>query len=692
MPVKLGIDIGGTFTDFVILDTENNTVRVGKGLTTPAAPSDGVVNGTDALLSRHDLTMDQLAQVVHGTTLVTNAVIERKGAKTGLITTRGFQDTLEIGREIRYDMYDFSIERPEPLVPRYLRREVSERISVDGDVVTPIDFQDAENQLDVLLEQDIESLAICLLHSYRNPQHEEALKELVVQRTAHLPISLSSEVAPEIREYDRTSTTVANAYVKPLIRQYLERLQSELARRGLRGELYIMLSSGGLTTVDTALEHPIRLIESGPAAGAIASAFIGKQLDIDNLLSFDMGGTTAKICLIQHGEPAQSRELEAARVRRFAKGSGFVIKVPVIEMLEIGAGGGSIAYIDDMGLLKVGPQSAGAEPGPACYGRRGTQPTVTDADLVLGYLDPEYFLGGEMPLDLTAAEWAIKQHIADPLGLSVVEAAQGINDVVNDNMANAARVHAAERNQDARNSTLVAFGGAGPVHAFRMAKALRMRRIICPPAAGVMSALGFLVAPFTFDLARSYVSRLADVDWAHLNDLYAEMEQKGRALLGNAGVPDSQIEIRRSMDARYTGQGFEVEAEVPEGVLDQSHSVVLEENFYRTYERLFSRYITDVAVEALTWRLEVRSPSESFQILYDHPEGRHEEGMKGTRKVYFPEAGSFTDCPVYDRYSMPAGSRCDGPAIVEEQESTVVIGPGSRAFVDSGLHLIIDLA
>lgn len=691
MIFKLGVDIGGTFTDFVILETDTNTIRVGKGLTTPEDPSSGVITGTSHLLEQHDLEMSQLQQVVHGTTLVANSIIERKGATTGLITTRGYRDTLEIGRELRYDMYDIFIDRPRPLVPRYLRCEVNERVGADGEVVIPLDMDDVEKQVSNLVGQDVESVAVCLLHSYRNPEHERAIGKYIAGQFPDLPISLSCDVAPEIREYDRTSTTVANAYVKPLVQRYLDRLRSELGDRNLTGQIYIMLSSGGLTTIEVAREHPVRLLESGPAAGAIASAFFGKQLGIKDLLSFDMGGTTAKICLVKDSTPAHAREFEAARVRRFSKGSGFSLKVPGIEMIEIGAGGGSIAYIDEMGLLKVGPESAGALPGPACYGRGGTRPTVTDADLILGYIDPGYFLGGEMALDRAAAEAAIETDIAKPLGISVVEAARGIHDVVTDSMANAARVHAAERNHDARQSTLMAFGGAGPVHAYRMAKALRIRRFVCPPAAGVISALGFLVAPFTFDLARSYISRLHEIDWELLNGLYSEMEQQGREMLRDAGIADDEITVRRTMDARYAGQGFEVEADVPAGGLGPEHEAVLRDSFYATYQRLFSRHITDVPIETLTWRLEVKSPSNTFDIIYDQQGKRYPDGIKGSRDVYFHEIGAHTNCTVYDRYSLLPGTTIEGPAIVEERESTVVLGPDTRGCVDSNLNLTVDL-
>lgn len=691
MILKLGVDIGGTFTDFVILETETNTIRVGKGLTTPEDPSSGVIEGTSRLLEQHHLDMAQLQQVVHGTTLVANSIIERKGAKTGLITTQGYRDTLEIGRELRYDMYDIFIDRPQPLVPRDLRFEVTERIGADGEVVIPLDVADVKMQVDDLVGQGVESLAVCLLHSYRNPEHERAIGKDISDHAPNLAVSLSCDVAAEIREYDRTSTTVANAYVKPLVQRYLDRLRSELGDRNLQGQIYIMLSSGGLTTIEVAREHPVRLLESGPAAGAIAAAFFGDQLGIKDLLSFDMGGTTAKICLVKDSTPAHAREFEAARVRRFSKGSGFSLKVPGIEMIEIGAGGGSIAYIDEMGLLKVGPQSAGAQPGPACYGRGGPQPTVTDADLILGYIDPNYFLGGEMVLDRTAAEAAIDEDIAKPLGISVVEAARGIHDVVTDSMANAARVHAAERNHDARDSTLMAFGGAGPVHAYRMAKALRIRRFVCPPAAGVISALGFLVAPFTFDLARSYISRLNEIDWELLNGLYTEMEHQGREMLRNAGIADDQISVRRTMDARYAGQGFEVEANVPLGELDSDHEAVLRDSFYATYQQLFSRHITDVPIETLTWRLEVKSPSNTFDIVYDQQGTRYPNGIKGSRDVYFHELGAYTDCMVYDRYSLRPDTHVAGPAIVEERESTVVLGPDTRATVDTNLNLTVEL-
>lgn len=689
--LTLGIDVGGTFTDFVLLDEEKKSITVGKLLTTPQDPSLGVLEGTKRLLDKIGVSITSLHYAVHGTTLVANVLIERRGAKTGLISTQGFRDTLEIGRELRYDLYDLFIERPEPLVPRYLRREVSERVAWDGRVLRPLNQDELKAVAQDFQQEGIIALAICFLHSYRNPTHEQAARAFLAEHFPRFQVCLSSEVAPEIREYDRTSTTVGNAYVQPLMKGYLGHLQAKLHEMGLRGELYIMLSGGGITTVPVAEEFPIRLVESGPAAGAIASAFYGQLIDKPDLISFDMGGTTAKICLITRGQPSHAHEFEAARVRRFKKGSGLLVKVPVVEMIEIGAGGGSIAHLDPMGLLKVGPQSAGADPGPACYGRGGTEPTVTDADLILGYLDADYFLGGEMALDQAAAEQAIKK-LADAMGIGIVEAALGIHDVVNDNMATATRIHIAERGLDPRRYSLMAFGGAGPVHAYRVAKLLKLKEVICPLGAGTTSALGLLVAPMSFDFVQSYVARLDNLDWEHLNHIFANMEGQAAAMLAQAGVPPERITMARSAEMRYVGQGYEIPVPIPAGQLTPEQLEAIKGLFYSSYEKLFDRYLTDVPVEALTWRLAAAGPPPAVDLRFatDGP-SRYKDGIKGRRQIFIPELKDFVECAVYDRYSLTPGMAFRGPAVVEEKESTVIVGPEATAKIDDYLNLIMEL-
>ncbi|MCC7273211.1 MAG: hydantoinase/oxoprolinase family protein [Alphaproteobacteria bacterium] len=686
--VRIGIDVGGTFTDFVMVDEARGLIFTGKRLTTPGDPSVAIIEGTERLLREAGTAIGDVDSIVHGTTLVTNTVIERKGARVGLITTRGFRDSLEMGSEIRYDLYDLFLERPEPLAPRYLRLEVDERIDAGGAVLRPLDPAAVRAAGEALLREGVEAIAVCFLHSYRNDAHERLAREVLAELAPGLPVCISSEVAPEIREFERGSTTVANAYVLPLMRDYLARLETRLRAMGLDGTLYVMLSGGGITTIRAAQQFPIRIIESGPAAGAMGASFYSRLIGADHLISFDMGGTTAKMCLIDEGRPEHAHEFEAARVRRFRKGSGLPLKVPVIDLIEIGAGGGSLARVDPMGLLKVGPESAGSQPGPVCYARGGTEPAVTDADLLLGYLSPEYFLGGEMKLDLDAVRAAMETRVARPLGLDVTAAAAGIHSIVNENMAAATRMYIAEKGRDPRRYTMIAFGGAGPVHAYGLAKLLKLRRIVCPLGAGVMSALGFLVAPSAIDFVRSYVARLEGIDWDHLNRLFDEMEAEGRRLLADAGVTD--VAIRRHADMRYVGQGFEIGVALPAGRLGPESVAAVRDEFLATYERLFDRRIAEVPIEALTWRLGAAGPTPDIRLHFAGAQTGEGTARKGTREVYFPETG-YVACPVYSRYALAEGAELRGPAVIEERESTVVVGADARVTVDRYLNLVIDI-
>ena len=688
---RVGVDIGGTFTDIFLLCEESGEVAIGKVLTTPRDPAAAVVNGLRDLLAEQGVAPAAVTHLVHGTTLITNAIIERKGAKTGLITTTGFRDALEIGRERRYDIYDISLENPEPLVPRFFRREVNERLDYTGRVVTPLDPAEALAVIRSLAVDGVEALAVCLLHSFRNPAHELLIKRLVAEHFPHLACSLSCEVMPEIREYERTSTTVANVYVKPLARQYLDKLNADLRALGLPRDLFIMLSNGGITSCEIASEYPIRLIESGPAAGALAASFYSTRKKLERVISFDMGGTTAKICLIDHGTPLVTSDFEAARVYRFKKGSGLPLKVPVIEMIEIGAGGGSLARVDKLGLLKVGPDSAGAEPGPACYDRGGDEPTVTDADLVLGYLSPDYFLGGKMRLNLEKARQAIEHKIARPLKVDLLRAAWGIHQVVNENMANAARIHLVEKGRDPRDYSLIAFGGAGPVHAYRVAERLKLKTLVCPLAAGVTSAFGMLTAPLAFDFVQSYVTSLSDLDFAILEQLYADLETRGRHLLAAAGV-EGAITVTRSADMRYLHQGSEIHVPLPPGLLTRADLPALRRAFAEEYERLYKRLNPGVEIEVVNWRLVASGPRPQIALQPPAASGRSlAAACKGERLVYLPEYEDFVPCSVYDRYLLPVGATCSGPAIVEERECTVVIGPGAQANVDEEQNLVIGL-
>jgi N-methylhydantoinase A len=688
--VRIGIDIGGTFTDLLLVDDDTGAVTVVKTLTTPADPSNAVDAGVREALAAAGASPALVGNVIHGTTLVTNAIIERTGDPTALITTKGFRDALEIRREHRYDMYDLFLEPPKDIVPRYLRFEVDERLLSDGSVLRGLNRGEVGALVRAIASRGIKAIAVSLLHAYQNPVHEQQIGEIIAEVAPGVQTSLSSEVVPEIKEYERTSTTVCNAYVKNLVDRYLAEIDRKLRAAGIPGQLYIMLSSGGIATVDTSRRFPIRLLESGPAAGALAAAHVGRLAGHADLLSFDMGGTTAKVCLIEDERPLRSSQLEVDRIYRFKKGSGLPIKIPVIEMIEIGAGGGSIARIDALGLLQVGPESAGADPGPACYGRGGAAPTVTDADLVLGYLDAQFFLGGQMPLDVRAARDAIQEHIASRLGMSVVHAAWGIHQIVNENMANAARVHAIDRGKNPRAFPLFAFGGAGPVHAFGVASILRSPAVILPPGAGVGSTLGFLTAPLAFDFARTSVEALDEVDWDRVNRILASMEQEGVALLERSGVRAENVTIARSADLRYVGQGHEVTVPLPRDAFGPASRQRIVEAFGAVYRRLYGRVADGIALEAVNWRVVVSGPAPSLDlqrtVLGD---GTAAAALKGRRPVYFPQYGDYHVTPVYDRYRLGPGATLTGPAVVEERESTAVIGPASVGVIDRFSNLIV---
>ena len=686
---RVGIDIGGTFTDLVLIDDASGERAIGKVLTTPGDPSKAVEEGLRGLLDREDVAADQLKTIIHGTTLVTNALIERRGAPTALLTTEGFRDAVAIGTEHRYDMYDIFLEKPEPLVPRRLRYGIRERILDDGSVLRELDEEQVRSVAAEIVERGIGAVAVSFLHGFRNPAHEQRVAEILAKEAPGIAVSLSSEVSPEIREYERTSTTIANVYVRPLVERYLQKLEERLRDLGFEGSFYVMLSNGGTASVETACRFPVRLLESGPAAGSLAAAFHGKAAGFSDVLSFDMGGTTAKACLIDDGEPLTSTDFEVARVYRFKKGSGLPVKTSVIEMIEIGAGGGSIARVGPLGLPKIGPESAGADPGPACYGRGGEEPTVTDADLLLGYLDPNFFLGGEMGLDYGAAENAMKT-VSDPLGIDPLEAAWGVHQVVDENMANAARVHAVERGKDPRKYLLLAFGGAGPVHAHRVARALGVPGFVAPLGAGTASAFGFLCAPLSFDLARSLYGRLDRLDWDAANAALEEMEAEGRQLLQTSGVTDEDVLVRRLGEMRYIGQGHEVGVRLPEGRLGPDDVGEISDGYREEYRRLYGREGPDVPLETITWRVEVSAPRPEIPQEEEKGDPRSlDEARKGERDIYLPENEGFTEVPVYDRYVLDPGATFDGPAVVEERESTVVIGPDTEAEIDGARNLIV---
>jgi N-methylhydantoinase A/oxoprolinase/acetone carboxylase beta subunit len=688
---RLGCDIGGTFTDFVLLDDRTGEIRINKCLTTPSDPSDAVENGIRDLEKTVPGFVKELDEVIHGTTLVINSIIERKGARTGLITTKGFRDVLELGREIRYAPYDVFAEFPEPLIPRKFRLEVDERVRSDGSVIRPLDPEEARDVVQRLIHMGVESLAVCLINSFENPAHELVIKDIVEKAFPEIPVSISYEVLPQIREYERTSTTVTNAYVKPLTGRYLSRLSKRLESIGSKGKLFIMLSSGGITSVETAAEFPVRIIESGPTAAVIAGQYYGKLFDIQEMFCFDMGGTTAKSCLIQKGVASVVPTFEVGRVQRFMKGSGLTIQVPVVDLMEIGAGGGSIAKVSKMGTLQVGPESSGAEPGPICYGRGGRDPGVTDADLLLGYLDENYFLGGDMRLDKDAARQGVEESIAKPLGLSFIQAVWGIHDLINETMAGAAKTHIAEKGGNPGVATVIAFGGAGPVHAYGLAKKLGSPRLIVPPNAGVGSALGFFTAPRAFDLVRSHMAALATADFVQIEEIFREMEAEGARTLQKGGTAD-KIRFERSVDVRFVGQGSETNIPVIEPDFGQVKKETIRNRFDERYKNLYGRTYPESAVEFINFRVRASLPERLLQLpRMEKKEGSPGDAKKGRRKAYSGIAGDFIPFTVYDRYKLFPGAGFQGPAIVEERESTVIVGEDASVLVDEFGFLWIDL-
>ena len=688
---RLGCDIGGTFTDFVLLNDETGEIRINKCLTTPQDPSDAVEQGIRELeLRMPDLT-GKLDEVIHGTTLVINAIIERKGAPTGLITTKGFRDVLELGREIRYAPYDIFAEFPKPLIPRRRRIEVDERVRSDGTVLKPLDPGEARDAVRRLLDMGVESIAVCLLNSFENPAHEMMLMEMIEEEAPGISASVSYKVLPQIREYERTSTTVTNAYVKPLTGRYLSKLEDRLQTIGIDGKLFIMLSSGGITSVDTAAEFPVRIIESGPTAAVISGQYYGRLFNIPDMFCFDMGGTTAKSCLIQGGVAGVVPTFEVGRVQRFMKGSGLTIQVPVVDLMEIGAGGGSIAKISKMGTLQVGPESSGADPGPICYGRGGTEPCVTDADLLLGYLDENYFLGGEMTLDREAARLGIEETIARPLGVAYLQAVWGIHDLINETMAAAAKTHIAEKGGNPEIVTVAAFGGAGPVHACGLAKKLGAPRLIVPPNAGVGSALGFFTAPRAFDLLRSHKVGLETADFVEIETLFRTMEEEGARTLRQPGAGED-VTYERSVDVRFVGQGSETHVPVAEGDFTSVRREDIRRRFDEIYTKLYGRTYPDSPVEFINFKVRASLPVRLLKLpKMKKNAGSPDKAIKGRRRAYSEKAGDFVPFTVYDRYGLFPGAAFRGPAVIEERESTVIVSSDASVTVDHYGFLWIDL-
>jgi N-methylhydantoinase A len=687
---RLAIDIGGTFTDLALQHAGGLTTA--KVLTTPSAPEAGVMTGVETILATARLKPSDIELLIHGTTLATNAIIERKGARTALITTEGFRDVLALGNESRYDQYDLNIVLPEPLVPRYLRLGVTERLDNQGRVLKQLDECAVRELVPYLRNQAVESIAIGFLHGFVNPVHERRTAEILAGELPGIPITLASEVSPEMREWERFSTAAANAYVQPLIARYLRRLEKDLRKIGLTAPIFTMLSGGNLTTVETACRFPIRLVESGPAGGAIFSASVARQCGIESVLSFDMGGTTAKICLIDSYAPQTARAFEVARAGRFKKGSGLPLRIPVIEMVEIGAGGGSLAKLDALGRIAVGPESAGAEPGPACYGRGGDQPAVTDANLLLGRYDPARFAGGSLELDSTAAKTALACAVAEPLGLETGMAALGIIEIVDENMANAARVHAVESGKSCQGRTMIAFGGGGPVHGTRIAEKTGIGRVLVPSGAGVGSAIGFLRAAVGYEVVRSLYQRLGDFDIEAVNTLLAAMAIEAASIVAQ-GSFGAAVEERRIAYMRYAGQGHEIAVPLPARPLKAADVPAIRAAYEAEYTRFYDRPVPGSDIEVLSYSVTVATlQSPLAEPPREAPAYPAEPG--GTRLVRDTATGAVASWAIFERGKLQPGGRFEGPAIVAEAETSILAGPGwsGRVTAEGYIELIRESA
>ncbi len=674
--IRIAVDIGGTFTDGLAVIAPGNRIWVGKTLTTPDDPGIAVTTVMADLLKQIDVARGEgkraVADVVHGTTLVTNTLIERKGARTGLVVTQGTRDVLTIAREIRYDLYDLNLEIPQPLVPEDKRVEAVERLDVSGAVVTQLTSAEVERVLDELEALNVEAIAVCLLHAYVNDVHEKQIAAAVKKRFPGLAISISSGIAREIREYERMSTTVANAYVQPLMTEYLNRLDQRVHDLAPGAPLKIMVSSGGFTSGTAAADTPILLLESGPAGGVLSALNTARNTGISEILAFDMGGTTAKACVAVGGEPLIAHSFECARVSRFKRGSGLPILIPSIDLIEIGAGGGSIAHVNDLGLLNVGPESSGAVPGPACYGLGGTGATVTDADLALGYLNPDNFLGGEMKLRTDLAQTAL-QKLATELKLTATEVAWGICNIVNENMAAAARIHIAEKGHDPRSFTMVATGGAGPVHVVEVARKLQIPRVLATIAAGAGSCLGLLAAPARVDRSWSNPTLVSAIDWKKVAGVYAGLRADAEQELDSAGARDATLKWWIGAEMRYAGQGHNVSVNLPWRPVNAAMAPALIREFERSYRQFYGHLVPGAAPQVITWRLTGRSVVRNHRFAWGDARVSAKPVMRGKRSIYLPLRKKFQPVPVYDRYSLKPGTKIVGPLILEERESTLVV-------------------
>jgi N-methylhydantoinase A len=686
MPFELAVDIGGTFTDVVLRDGATSVTQ--KVLTTYDDPANGVLEGIDEVLRRADASPEACRVMLHGTTLATNALIERRGAVTALLTTDGHRDAVEMALENRFEQYDLNIDRPRPLVPRPLRLPVCERLDARGEVLIPLDEESVRRWIPAMEQAGVTSVAIGLLHAYANPAHEERVAEILLKAMPDVSISLSSSVCPEIREYERLSTTCANAYVKPLMGRYLTSLAAKFRERGFRCPVLLMTSGGGLTTLAAAVEFPIRLVESGPAGGAILAAEVAMAGGHQRALSFDMGGTTAKLCVIDDGQPLLSRAFEVDRSYRFKKGSGLPVRIPVIEMVEIGAGGGSLAAVDALGRVQVGPESAGSEPGPACYGRGGERPAVTDGDLVLGRIDPEAFAGGRLTLDVAAASRALEDHVGQPSGTNALQAAHAVSEVVSENMAAAARAHLSEWGRGVEGRVLIAFGGAAPLHACLLAHKLKIDRVVVPANAGVGSAVGFLLAPVGYEVVRSHYMRLADLDVVVIERLMEEMEAEALGVIGEI-ADASRLSARRRAFMRYLGQGFEIAVELEDASANLS-SETLRDRFEENYRALYGRTIPDLDVEILSWTLNLAEQRDGPSLPRESLGRDHEAKTGEARELFDPLVGRTVTATCLQRDALAPGDYVAGPALITETQTTIVVGSEYGARVSSGGAIVID--
>ena len=688
---RLGVDVGGTFTDAILLNESTGEVRTGKVPSTPSDPSEGFLNVVDRMLGGGSVRAEDVRYVVHGTTVATNAIIEGDLARTAFVTTDGFRDLLEIQTGIRPTLYDLQFEKVKPLVPRYLCFGVPERLDFRGDVLVELDEEAVREVVGKLRDEGVESVSVCLLHSYINPEHERRIGEIIQEELPSVLVSLSSDVAPEFREYFRASTTVINAAIRPVVSRYLGKIRDRVRGSGVTGELLVMQSSGGVLTFDAASNRPVFMVESGPAAGVIAASELGKSLGYEDVISFDMGGTTAKVGLVEGGMPRVTKDYEvggtASTTEHGSRGSGYPIRTPVIDLVEIGAGGGSIAWIDSGGILRVGPRSAGADPGPVCYGLGGSEPTITDANLVLGRISAEYFLGGEIELDVEAARRAIEEKCAERLGMSVEEVALGIVEIANNAMVGALRRVSVQRGYDPREFLLVAFGGAGPVHANRLVAELEMPRVLVPMSPGTTSAMGLLVTDIKHDYSVALIRRIDEVDLRLVEEQFERMVSDGRGALAREGVGNEEMRFVRQADVRYVGQSYELTIPLPEGVLgevlgDREVAEVLG-RFHTEHERAYGFMAEEEPVEFVALRLSAIGEISKPKVReVGEGVGGSDSAVKEVRRVYFAESGGYVDCRVYDRYKLRCGDVIEGPGIVEEVDSTVVVHPRWRGDVD----------